>query len=56
MCTADILASIRDSRIALKTKMHSVAMDINRLLLDIRKVTNRVTDNEDEVTTLQQQH
>ncbi|KAJ1160275.1 hypothetical protein NDU88_000777 [Pleurodeles waltl] len=51
--TAKILAAIQSSGVVLETKMHSMAMDINHLGLDLRKVGDRDTTNEEETNTLQ---
>ncbi|KAJ1185540.1 hypothetical protein NDU88_002332 [Pleurodeles waltl] len=50
--TTDILEAIKGIREALEHKMDTMAIDINHLHLDIRKVVERITNTEEEVKTL----
>ncbi|KAJ1174315.1 hypothetical protein NDU88_006137 [Pleurodeles waltl] len=51
--TADILEAIKGSQEALEKKKNTMAIDINYLHLDRRKVVERVKNTEEEVLTVQ---
>ncbi|KAJ1116658.1 hypothetical protein NDU88_004864 [Pleurodeles waltl] len=53
--TAEILAAIQGTRATLENKRDTMAIELNLLLLDRRKVAKRVTCMEEEVITLKRE-
>ncbi|KAJ1195792.1 hypothetical protein NDU88_005060 [Pleurodeles waltl] len=51
--THEILEVMQGTRVALEAKMDTMAMDINHLRLDLRKVAVRVMSTEGEIDELQ---
>ncbi|KAJ1175810.1 hypothetical protein NDU88_001095 [Pleurodeles waltl] len=50
----EILAAIQGSHLALEAEMDLMAMDIDHLQLDLRKISERVTEAEGDVSQMQQ--
>ncbi|KAJ1149927.1 hypothetical protein NDU88_002725 [Pleurodeles waltl] len=55
LATAEKQAAIQEIRLALESKMVTIAINVNHLHLDLHKVAERVIGVEYDITTLQQE-